>query len=177
MACHCAQVRDLQAQLSSAIATGSPVFLRIPAGTLIVNQSLVADLRTSTRPVAVNIRGQGVNSTILDCQGQALTAILVKNASSTTLSDLTVQNCGGDTPGACSACWPASCNAEQPDTDQVMTVSLCRLGRRRCVPGDHRGHHSHTMCVQGCDVCSTAPNARPEFSLTACPKVKGNALQ
>ncbi len=94
------QLRGLQAQLSSAITTGTPINLQIPAGTFSVNQSLLVDLRTATRPVSVNITGQGPGSTILDCQGQQIVAILVKNASSTLLSGLTVQNCGGEVAGA-----------------------------------------------------------------------------
>ncbi len=101
--CPHVQLQDLQTQLSSARASGSAINLQIPAGNFNVNQSLLLDLTTALQPVGVTITGQGVGSTVLDCQGRNLTAILVKNASSTVLSDLTVQNCGNDIPGACSA--------------------------------------------------------------------------
>ncbi len=95
-----AQAQAVQGELASALSTGAPIVLSLGAGIFRLDQLVLLDLRTATSPIAVSISGQGANSTVLDCQGKAFTALLIKNAASTILSDLTVQNCGGDSLGA-----------------------------------------------------------------------------
>ncbi len=94
------QAQEVQNQLASSLRSWGPIRLNIGAGTFNLDKSILLDLTSASGRVAVTITGQGADKTILDCQGGALTAVRVKGAASTVLSDLTVRGCSGLNAGA-----------------------------------------------------------------------------
>ncbi len=100
------QILTAQALVTDSLTSGAPITLQLAAGSFFVAQTLILNLANASKPVNVTLSGQGAANTILDCGGKQFAALHVFNASTTTIKDLTIQNCGESNPSEyCNPAW------------------------------------------------------------------------